>query len=161
MHIKNEYDYMFESPQRKEIFNAIKYTFFQDVGMNVPVFGVPDNLKEYHTSKKDIIAGVQILPESHFRLRAEDIYKSDHRINTPRIAPRTPRSARGGNKTPQKTHTPKKMQRSESSNKSLFSGTTAASTQLSNFKPMGFLSPRAEKSSGFKLLAPKGLLTPL
>lgn len=58
IHIKNEYDYMYESPSRKEIFNAIKYSFFQEVGMNVPVFGVPDNLKDYHTSKKDIIAGV-------------------------------------------------------------------------------------------------------
>ena len=67
IHIKNEYDYMFESPSRKEIFNAIKYCFFQEVGMNVPVFGVPDNLRDYHTSKKDIVAGVQILPESHFR----------------------------------------------------------------------------------------------
>ena len=76
---------MFESPSRKEIFNAIKYCFFQDVGMNVPVFGVPDNLRDYHTSKKDIVAGVQILPESHFRLRAEDIYKSNNRIKTPRI----------------------------------------------------------------------------
>lgn len=85
VHIKNEYDYMFESPSRKEIFNAIKYCFFQDVGMNVPVFGVPDNLRDYHTSKKDIVAGVQILPESHFRLRAEDIYKSNNRIKTPRI----------------------------------------------------------------------------
>jgi hypothetical protein len=48
---------MFESNTRKEIFNAIKYSFFQEVGMNVPIFGVSDNLKEYHTSKKDIIAG--------------------------------------------------------------------------------------------------------
>ena len=93
IHIKNEYDYMFESPSRKEIFNAIKYCFFQEVGMNIPIFGVPDNLKDYHTSKKDIIAGSQILPESHFRLKQEDIYKSDHRLMTPRIPMKSPRSA--------------------------------------------------------------------
>ena len=57
IHVKNEYDYMYESISRKEIFNAIKYAFFQLVNMNIPVFGVPDNLKEYHTSKKDIVSG--------------------------------------------------------------------------------------------------------
>jgi hypothetical protein len=63
--------------------------------MNVPVFGVPDNLNDYHTSKKDIILGTQILPESHFRLKAEDIYKSDHRLMTPRIPIKSPRALNG------------------------------------------------------------------
>jgi hypothetical protein len=42
----------------------------------VPVYGVPENLKPYHTSKKDIEEGLEVIPQEMYRLRREDIYKS-------------------------------------------------------------------------------------
>ena len=54
VHIKNEYDYRYESDFRAEIFEAIKWVYYQTNKVNLPVFGVPFKLKEFHTSKKDI-----------------------------------------------------------------------------------------------------------
>ena len=53
MHVEREYDYRFESENRNEIFEAIKYQCFQHNKKNLPVYGVPDSLKACHTSKKD------------------------------------------------------------------------------------------------------------
>jgi hypothetical protein len=63
VHVKSEYDYMFESQFRKEIFDAMKWTFFQENKANLPVYGVPDHLKDYHTSKKDISNGLEVNPQ--------------------------------------------------------------------------------------------------
>ena len=60
IHIQNEYDYMFESDSRKEIFDALKYVFHQMHGFNLPIFGVNDKLKDYATTKKDIQNGYEI-----------------------------------------------------------------------------------------------------
>lgn len=73
--MKSEYDYIFESDYRKEIFEAIKYVFWKATGVNLPVYGVPDKLKEYHTSKKDIQNGIEVNPQENFRMTSEDIYK--------------------------------------------------------------------------------------
>ena len=42
----------------------------------MPVYGVPENLKPYHTSKKDIEEGLEVIPQEMYRLRREDVYKS-------------------------------------------------------------------------------------
>ena len=62
MHVKNEYDYIYLSDLRAEIFKALKHVFYQYTGQNVPVYGVPENLKPYHTSKKDIEEGLEVIP---------------------------------------------------------------------------------------------------
>ena len=74
VHVKSEYDYMYESDFRKEIFDAIKYAFWKANKSNLPVYGVPDKLKEYHTSKKDISIGIEVNPQENFRIHGEDIY---------------------------------------------------------------------------------------
>ena len=43
----------------------------------MPVYGVPDKLKDFHTSKRDISEGNEIDPEERFRLKSEDIYPED------------------------------------------------------------------------------------
>ncbi len=63
VHVKNEYDYQFESEFRKEIFEAFKYIFYKENGANLPIYGVPDKLKDYATTKKDIREGVEINPD--------------------------------------------------------------------------------------------------
>ena len=75
MHIKSEYDYMFDSDFRKEIFDALKYVYHVENKSNLPVYGVPDRLKDYATSKKDIINGVEVNPKEEYRLRKEDQYE--------------------------------------------------------------------------------------
>lgn len=72
--MKSEYDYMFESNTRDEIFKALKYTFHQTKGINLPVFGVADKLKDYATSKKDITNGIDVIPKEKYRIHNEDIY---------------------------------------------------------------------------------------
>jgi hypothetical protein len=74
VHVKSEYDYMFESQFRREIFDAMKWVYFNENKSNLPVYGVPENLKEYHTSKKDISNGLEVNPQETFRLKNEDIY---------------------------------------------------------------------------------------
>jgi hypothetical protein len=77
VHVRSEYDYMYESDFRKEIFEAIKYTFWKANGVNLPIYGVPDRLKEYHTSKKDITNGIEVNPQENFRLHKEDTYQEN------------------------------------------------------------------------------------
>lgn len=45
VHVNDEYDYMFESDNRAEIFDAIKYIVWKSTGRNCPVYGVNDSLK--------------------------------------------------------------------------------------------------------------------
>jgi hypothetical protein len=77
VHVRSEYDYMYESDFRNEIFDAVKYSFWKSSGMNLPVYGVPDKVKEYHTSKKDISNGIEINPNENYRLLDEDIYEEN------------------------------------------------------------------------------------
>lgn len=67
------------SDLRNEIFDAIKFIYNQYTCQNVPVYGVPENLKPYHTSKKDIEEGLEVIPQEMYRLRREDIYKITQR----------------------------------------------------------------------------------
>lgn len=80
--MKSEYDYRFESDFRKEIFDAIKYVFHLTNKTNLPVYAVPDRLKEYSTSKKDIIQGVEVNPNEQFRDKSEDIYDEGSRAGS-------------------------------------------------------------------------------
>ena len=75
IHVRNEYDYLYMSEHRQDIFKAIKFAFHQFSGKNVPVYGVPENLKAYHTSKKDIQQGLEVVPQEIYRMYKEDIYK--------------------------------------------------------------------------------------
>jgi len=75
IHITNEYDYMFESESRKEIFDALKYVFHQLHGFNLPIYGVNDKLKDYATTKKDVVNGFEIPQKEEHRIRKEDIYE--------------------------------------------------------------------------------------
>jgi hypothetical protein len=61
--VASEYDYIYESDFRPEIFEAIKYVYFNEHNQNLPLYGVPDQLKEYHTSKKDIMNGLEVNPQ--------------------------------------------------------------------------------------------------
>ena len=75
VHVKSEYDYEFESDFRKEIFDAFKYVSWTLNHANLPVYGVPDKLKDYATSKKDISNGVEVNPREEYRMHKEDIYQ--------------------------------------------------------------------------------------
>lgn len=77
VHVKNEYDYDFESQYRNDIFDSIKYIWWKANKINIPVYGVPDSLKKYHTSKRDISQGQEVDPDEKFRLKDEDIYPED------------------------------------------------------------------------------------
>ena len=49
----------------------------------MPIFGVPQKLKEFHTSKKDINAGREVLPPENYRLLDEDIFDEEPRARHP------------------------------------------------------------------------------
>jgi hypothetical protein len=51
IHVKNEYDYRFESSNRDEIFDSLKWAFWKINRINLKVYGVDDKLNEYYTSK--------------------------------------------------------------------------------------------------------------
>ena len=77
MHVKSEYDYRFESEYRNDIFDAIKYVCWKLNKANLPVYAVPDRLKDFHTSKRDISEGNEIDPDEKFRVRNEDQYPEE------------------------------------------------------------------------------------
>ena len=43
----------------------------------MPVYAVPDKLKDFHTSKRDISEGNEIDPDEKFRVKSEDVYPED------------------------------------------------------------------------------------
>ena len=77
VHVASEYDYIYESEFRPEIFDALKFVYYTEHGTNLEIYGVPDQLKEYHTSKKDIMNGLEVNPQAKYRLKNEDIYDSN------------------------------------------------------------------------------------
>jgi len=76
VHVKSEYDYHFECDKRTDIFNAVKFVYYDLNKSNLPVYGVPDKLKHYATSKKDIQNGYEVDPKEQFRLKDEDNYEN-------------------------------------------------------------------------------------
>ena len=77
VHVKSEYDYRFESEYRNDISEAIKYVCWKHNKVNLPVYAVPDKLKDFHTSKRDISEGNEIDPDEKFRVKSEDVYPED------------------------------------------------------------------------------------
>jgi hypothetical protein len=47
---------------------------------------VPDKLRDYATSKKDIKEGVEVNPDEQFRMKKEDIYEAKY-SNKPAYQP--------------------------------------------------------------------------
>ena len=45
------------------------------MNQNLPIYGVPNKLKEYSTSKKDIKSGLEKLPPDQYLLKGEDVYE--------------------------------------------------------------------------------------
>ena len=74
MHVKNEYDYFYESEHRTEILEALKHSFHYKFKDNLPIYGVPEDLSDYHTTKKDILSGIEVIPKEQYRLKEEDKY---------------------------------------------------------------------------------------
>lgn len=63
VHVKSDYDYHFDSPHRKHLFDALKFVYYTEFNKNLPVYGVPDSsLKDYFTSKKDVENGLEVNP---------------------------------------------------------------------------------------------------
>ena len=54
--------------------------------MNLPIYAVPDRLRDYATSKKDIKEGVEVNPDEQFRLKKEDIYEEGIKAQQPAAA---------------------------------------------------------------------------
>ena len=77
VHVQAEYDYRFICPTREELFASLKECYFRVMNDNLPIYGVPDKLKEYSTSKKDIKKGNVRKPPDSFRLKNEDSYEPE------------------------------------------------------------------------------------
>lgn len=75
VHVKNEYDYRFTCEDRDKLFLQIKAVFFNKMNQNLPIFDVPENLKNYATSKKDIKGSTERMPPDNYRNKDEDIYE--------------------------------------------------------------------------------------
>ena len=74
VHVKNEYDYFYESEHRLEILEALKHAYHYKFKTNIPIYGVPDDLSDFHTTKKDISQGIEVIPKESYRLHSEDKY---------------------------------------------------------------------------------------
>lgn len=75
VHVRSEFDYLMETDSRREILDALKWVWFQCHTENLPVYGVPNKLNDYHTTKKDIAAGLEVNPQETYRIESEDIYE--------------------------------------------------------------------------------------
>ena len=71
-HVENEYDYTFICDKREELFDHLKECYFNIKNENLPIYGVPGNVSQYATTKKDVKADIVKQPPDSFRLRAED-----------------------------------------------------------------------------------------
>ena len=74
VHISNEYDYQFDSDDRDDIFNQIKYYSWKMKGRNLPIYAVEDSIDEFATKKTDIQKDREVQPMENSRVKAEDIY---------------------------------------------------------------------------------------
>jgi len=57
------------------MFLQIKAVFFNKMNQNLPIYDVPENLKIYCTSKKEIKDSVEKMPPEAYRNKGEDIYE--------------------------------------------------------------------------------------
>ena len=54
IHVDDEYDYEFVCKKQKKLFKAIKECYFYTMNRNLPIYGVPGEIKSYLTTKKDL-----------------------------------------------------------------------------------------------------------
>jgi len=57
INVKDEYSYRFESEHRNMIFDALKYVCWKKNRVNIPVYGIPDNLSDFQVTKNDAEEG--------------------------------------------------------------------------------------------------------
>ena len=74
VHVKSEYDYQFDSEQRDDIFNQIKYYFWNIKKYNLPIYAVREGIEEFATKKTDIQKDKEVQPMENCRQKKEDIY---------------------------------------------------------------------------------------
>ena len=61
--------------RREEFFTALKKVYYETCNDNLPIYGInAQKLKDYSTSKKDMKAGKEVVPDEQHRMKAEDIY---------------------------------------------------------------------------------------
>ena len=53
VHVKEEYDYVYDTPKRAELFEQIAKCYFNIVKVKLPIYGVP-NMSMWVTSKSDV-----------------------------------------------------------------------------------------------------------
>jgi hypothetical protein len=80
--IRKQYDYHFESDYKAEMFDALKWLYFEQNKSNIPVYGVPDKLDKYAASKKDITSGKDTEPKEEHRLAEEDKYGGEAAVSS-------------------------------------------------------------------------------
>lgn len=79
IHVFKQYDYHYASNSREDILNAIKWVYYSVNKKNIPVYGVPDKLDKYETTKKHLSSGKEIPQDENNRLRDEDLYPEDNK----------------------------------------------------------------------------------
>lgn len=77
VHVASEYDYVFDSEQRDDVFKQIKYYFWNAKKRNLPIYAVKDSIDEFATKKTDIQKDREVQPLENARNRAEDIYPEE------------------------------------------------------------------------------------
>ena len=85
IHIKRQTeDDLFQSDQIEKLIRCIKCCFYGVNGRNMPVYVVPDDIKQYATSMKVICMKSTILPDSKYLDPLEDLYldKSEIKAST-------------------------------------------------------------------------------
>lgn len=77
LHIRDEHDIHFHSKDvRNEICTHIKQCYFSGQNRNLPIFGVPQEVELYTTTKVHLSQNKRAhLPNEKFRMRQEDIYE--------------------------------------------------------------------------------------
>ena len=77
IHVDRDYDFIFESDRREVLFKAIKYVYWNSNRENIPVYGIADDLHEYHTKEEDIAERKEYKPDQIYLLPNEDLYSDD------------------------------------------------------------------------------------
>ena len=68
MHVNGEYDYRFYGDFRREIFDALKHTYWKLKKENLPVWAVANILEEHYTLSNDIKNNNEKTPGEEFRV---------------------------------------------------------------------------------------------
>ena len=72
IHVEGDYDYQINCANRDQLFETIKRAYMDKMNTNLPIYGVPDKVKNYCTSKSDAKAGKNKVPIEMYRLVDED-----------------------------------------------------------------------------------------